>query len=91
MAKRGRKPGFQMDPEHRTKIANSQILKRLIEFSEGKIEPEKYPPHRVTASLGLLRKIMPDLQQTDVTSDGDKIELPGVIVLQAAKTEQSGN
>jgi hypothetical protein len=56
----------------------------LIEFAEGKQEPDKYPPHRVTAALGLLKKVMPDLTQSDVTSDGEKIALPGVIILKAA-------
>ena len=73
-----------MSEEHRTKIANSQVLKGLIEFAEGKKTAEEYPPHRVTASLGLLKKIMPDLAQTDMTSGGEKIDMPTMITLRAA-------
>lgn len=58
MAKRGRKPGFKMTDEHRAKIANSQILKRLIEAAEGKVEMTSV---QATVALGLLRKVMPDL------------------------------
>lgn len=60
---KGRQPGFKMGPEHRAKIANSNILNSLIKFAEGGTTPEEYPPHRVTASLGLLKKIMPDMTE----------------------------
>lgn len=59
---RGRRPGFVMSDEHRTKIANSQILKRLIEHVEGKVE---MGATQITAGLGLLRKVMPDLAATE--------------------------
>jgi hypothetical protein len=75
MANRGRQAGFKMGPEHRGKIANSNILKGLIEFAEGKIKHEDYPPHRVTASLGLLKKIMPDLAAMDVSGSGENGEV----------------
>lgn len=55
---RGRKAGFVMSDEHRAKIQNSFILSRLIRHVEGKIE---LSATQVTAGLGLLRKIMPDL------------------------------
>lgn len=64
-----------MGPEHRTKIANSQILKGLIEFAEGKTSAELYPPHRVTASLGLLKKIMPDMTENMVKGEGPEGEI----------------
>ncbi len=63
---RGRKPGFKMPEEHRTKIANSQILKCLVEHVEGKREMSAT---QVTAGLGLLRKVLPDLSQTDMTAE----------------------
>lgn len=81
---RGRKPGFRMSEEHRTKIANSRVLSDLIKFAEGGVTVEEYPPHRVSAALGLLKKVMPDLAQTDVTSGGDKIEMPTQVILKAA-------
>ena len=61
--KRGRSPGFQMTDEHRGKIKNSQILNALIEHVEGRREMSST---QVTAGLGLLRKVMPDLAQTEI-------------------------
>ena len=55
---RGRKPGFVMTDEHRSKIANSQILNRLIACAEGKIE---MTPTEASVALGLMRKVMPDM------------------------------
>jgi hypothetical protein len=55
---RGRKPGFVMTDDHRTKIANSRILKCLIDHVEGKLDMSAT---QVSAGLGLLRKVMPDL------------------------------
>jgi hypothetical protein len=59
---RGRKPGFVMTDEHRGKIQNSNILKALIEHIEGKREMSAT---QVSAGLGLLRKVLPDLSSTD--------------------------
>lgn len=67
MAKRGR-VSYVMGPEHRDKIKNSNVLTNLIKFAAGEIDPDLYPPHRVTASLGLLRKIMPDLSESTVNA-----------------------
>lgn len=69
MAKRGRPPGFIMSEEHRTKIANSQILNRLIEAANGKIE---MTPTQATIGLGLVKKILPDLQATQISGDENK-------------------
>lgn len=65
MAARGRQPGFKMPDEHRGKIANSNILKALIEHVEGKREMSST---QVTAGLGLLKKALPDLQNVEVTT-----------------------
>jgi hypothetical protein len=56
---RGREPGFRMSQEHRTKIQNSRILRVLIDHVEGR---EEISQARVTAALGLLKKVLPDLQ-----------------------------
>ena len=66
MAERGRRPGFVMSHEHRVKIQNSNILNALIEHAEGQREMS---PTQVSAGLGLLKKIMPDLSsvQMDAT------------------------
>lgn len=63
---RGRKPGFQMTDEHRVKIKNSNILNALIEHVEGKRE---MAATQVSAGLGLLRKVMPDLAASADTGD----------------------
>lgn len=85
MAKRGRTPGFQMGAEHRTKIANSKILKHLIEHAEGSREMTST---QVTAGLGLLDRVMPKLAAVDHTTDGEKIELPGAVLLRAASVDE---
>jgi hypothetical protein len=63
MAERGRPAGFQMGAEHRAKIANSQILNRLIGHAEGTVE---MTPTQVTAAGMLLKKVMPDLQASQI-------------------------
>ena len=63
---RGRQPGFQMGAEHRTKISNSKILKRLIAHVEG---TEEMSATQVTAALGLLKKVMPDLSSQQLSGD----------------------
>ena len=78
-AKKG--PHYQMGSHHRDKIKNSNILSALIEHVEGKRDMSS---SQVTAGLGLLRKIMPDLAITDVTSGGEKINFPTEIILRAA-------
>ncbi len=82
MSERGRKPGFHMTDEHRGKIKNSNILNALIEHVEGTREMSAT---QVSAGLGLLRKVMPDLAITTLQGDEDggpinftRIELVGV-------------
>lgn len=60
MATRGRRKGFKMTEEHRHKIKASNILNRLEKFVMG-VDGVEMAPHAVTAALGLLRKVMPDL------------------------------
>ena len=52
----------------RAKLQASAVCNRLIDFVNGTISLE---PHQVTAALGLLRKILPDLtastNKTEVT------------------------
>ena len=68
MTKRGRTPGFTMSAEHRVKIQNSNILNALIEHAEGKREMSA---SQVSAGLGLLKKVMPDLSATTITNPVD--------------------
>lgn len=82
MAPRGRQPGFRMSDAHRVKIQNSNVLNALVEHVEGKREMSST---QVTAGVALLKKVLPDLAQTDVTSGGDKIEFPSEVILRAAR------
>ena len=82
---RGRTAGFKMSDEHRTKIGNSQILKRLIAHVEGK---EEMSATQVSAGLGLLKKVMPDLQSTSLTDpDGNALS---IAVVRFADDNNSG-
>ncbi len=68
MAARGRAAGFVMDDSHRTKIANSQILNRLISYAEGKT---KLDSGQVRAIDILLKKVLPDLSAVTVSGDNE--------------------
>lgn len=68
MATRGRSPGFVMSHEHRVKIQNSNILNALIEHVLGTREMSST---QVTAGLGLMKKVLPDLQSMTVGGDED--------------------
>ena len=61
-----------MGAEHRTKIANSKILKHLIEHAEGTREMSST---QVTAACSLLDRVMPKLAATDVTTGGEQVVL----------------
>jgi hypothetical protein len=65
---RGRKPGFVMPEAHRLKIQNSNILNALVEHAEGKRDMSAT---QVSAGLGLLRKVMPDLAATTISGDAE--------------------
>lgn len=56
-------PSYQMSSEHRDKIKNSNILNALVEHAVGE---RKMTASQVTAGLGLLKKIMPDLASVQV-------------------------
>lgn len=68
MAARGRSPGFTMSQEHRDKIRNSNILTALVEHATGAREMSAT---QVSAGLGLLKKIMPDLAAMQLSGDED--------------------
>jgi hypothetical protein len=57
-----------MSDEHRVKIQNSNILNALIEHATGEREMSAT---QVSAGLGLLKKIMPDLAATTISGDED--------------------
>jgi len=55
-----------MSDEHRVKIQNSNILNALIEHATGEREMSAT---QVSAGLGLLKKVMPDLAATTISGD----------------------
>lgn len=63
---RGRAKGFIMSQEHRLKIANSNILNVLLQHVKGEREMSAT---QVTAGLGLLKKVFPDLQSIELSGD----------------------
>lgn len=69
MARRGRAPGFEMSHAHRVKIQNSNILNGLIEHAEGRREMSST---QVTAGLGLLKKVLPDLSNVEISGVAEK-------------------
>jgi hypothetical protein len=60
----------RLNPKHeqvtRDKIRGSQLINRLMAFANGEVEMQ---PHQVTAALGLLRKVLPDLASQELTID----------------------
>ncbi len=52
------------DDRTRERISTSMIRNRLESFIEGKLE---LSPHQVTAALGLLKKVIPDLSSKELT------------------------
>lgn len=65
-----------MSDEHRHKIANSNILNALIGHAQGDREMSAT---QVSAGLGLLRKVLPDLSA---------IELDGSLGLKVERVER---
>lgn len=64
------------DPKHdartRQKIQTSQLINRLTDFVNSKVELN---PAQVTAALGLLKKSLPDLSNVEMQAldeNGDK-------------------
>jgi len=57
-----------MSDEHRVKIQNSNILSALIAHACGEREMSAT---QVSAGLGLLKKVMPDLAATQISGDED--------------------
>jgi hypothetical protein len=62
-ARKGEQFETRMSNEHRVKIQNSNILNALIEHVTGEREMSST---QVSAGLGLLRKVMPDLANTTI-------------------------
>ncbi len=66
MARRGRTAGFSMGPEHRDKIAKSNIVNRFIKASLGEITVDSVQAGLLIAAV---RKIVPDLAAVEHTGE----------------------
>ena len=55
-------------PLTRERIKTGMLVSRLESLAEGLID---MPPHAVTAALGLLKKVMPDLQAVTLSGDAE--------------------
>lgn len=65
---------YQQD-EVRAKIQASQIINRLTSIALGEVTGDNLSP-QVTAALGLLRKVLPDLAATELSGpDGGAVEV----------------
>ena len=85
--KRGRKPGFKMSEAHRTKIANSQIFKHLMEHAQG---TRDMTPTQVTVGLSLMDRVMPKLSAIQLSGDDDApIQTVTEIKLTALKSDDA--
>jgi len=65
---RGRERGFVMSNEHRLKIQKSNILNVLLQHVDGRREMSAT---QVQAGLGLLKKVLPDLQSVELSGDAE--------------------
>ena len=63
---RGGSIDIEWEEKTRKKIQTSMIINRLIDYVNGKIKLE---PAQVTAALGLMRKILPDLTASEVKAE----------------------
>jgi hypothetical protein len=61
--------GMGWEDNTRQRIQSSKVVNRLISFIEGEIVLESA---QVSASLGLLKKVLPDLSAVEHSQDGDK-------------------
>lgn len=76
---------ISMSHTHRLKIQNSNILNALIQHAMGEREMK---PSQVQAGLGLLKKVLPDLQSTELTgANGEALVPPNLWLKPHAPTE----
>lgn len=58
--------GNDWEEKNRAKIQNGMMIKRLILYVNGKIKLE---PAQVTAAVALLKKVLPDLSQSEIKGE----------------------
>lgn len=54
-----------LEPAWRRKIATGQVANRLLKFIDGEITMNAA---QVTAALGLMKKVVPDLQSQEINN-----------------------
>lgn len=62
-----------MSHDHRLKIQNSNILNALIQHALGERDMK---PSQVQAGLGLMKKVLPDLQSAELTGANGEALIP---------------
>lgn len=72
----GRQSQFVMPDSHRLKIANSNILRYLIEHAVGKREMSQT---QAMVGIALMRKVLPDLSAIDATVTHHDGDLKGLV------------
>lgn len=87
MPQKGRGAGCTMGPHSRQKIADSKILKRLIDCAEGTIEMTST---EVTVGLALLKKVMPDLSTVELKTPEDGDGNPTALLVQLVAPRNQG-
>lgn len=83
-AKKG--PTYVMTNDHRDKIKNSNILSCLLEHVTGDREMSAT---QVSAGLGLLKKIMPDLASMQLENAPDDNGKPQELLIRVIKSNRS--
>jgi hypothetical protein len=68
----GRPRGIRVAPATRERIRGGMLIDRLEKIALGQADAQ---PHEVTAGLGLLRFQLPVLQATDLTSNGQSLNI----------------
>lgn len=77
-------PAYRMGTEHRDKIKNSNILSCLIEHVVGNREMTST---QVTAGLGLLKKVMPDMETLKLEGSGENGEIVQIVERRIVKAD----
>ena len=79
------------DENTRAKIKAGNIIDRLEKLVAGQVE---MPPHAVTAALGLLRKVLPDVTSVELSGEittSKVIRTPAIANDTAAWLQQHGD
>ena len=75
----GKPKGYRVTAATREKLRTTIDAKRVIGHLDAFMSGEKIcEPHQITAGIALLKKVMPDLAATDITSGGEPLTIERV-------------